>query len=330
MVNEGMVKLMINNSEELDKAGGIFTGNSFRKCSALSLTLRGEIANAERINKAIKVIKGKTSIVSNFRGNNLLNTAITISIEEDMEGCFKEIEIIYEKLKEHFFTNQYLVLAAMVIYNARDRVNIDEAIKNTRVVYDYMKKKHVFLTGQEDISAAAMIATTSTNFEETFVEIEEYYLHLKSSGFWGGNNLQSLSHILPLFSGNLDSKVKKVIEIDKALRMNSVPLKSYALPLLGIAAFVADDPKIFAEEVGEVSNRIKNEKGFGLFTLGTTIRNMISVGLVASYYVDRLDDATKEKLMNTANNVALTIQIAIQMAAASAAAAAGAAAAANS
>ena len=324
-MNYEKVELLTNNSRELDMAGGLFTQNAFRKCSALSLTLRGERADANRVNEAIKIIKNNTSILSNFRGNNLLTTAVTISFDDDMEGSLREINTIYEKLKELFFTNQYLILASIVIFNARDRVNIDEAVKNTRVVYDYMKKNHRFLTGQEDTSAAAMISVTSTNLDETLKEIEEYYVALKYKGFWGGNNLQSLSHILPLFSGEVDEKVNKVVAIEQALRNNKVPLKHYSLPLLAIASVVADDPNNFAREVREVSEKIKSEKGFGSFSLGSLIRNMIAVGVVASDYVEKLDDIEKGKLINTTNNVTLTIQIAIQIAAASAAAGAAAA-----
>ncbi len=319
MVNYEKVQLLLSNSKELDDAGGIFTGNSFRKCNALSLTLKGVSADANRINEAIKIIKNNTSMLSNFRGNNLLTTAITISLENDMEGSFKELISIYDKLKGLFFTNEYLILASIVIFNARYRVNIDDAVKNTRVVYDYMKKNHRFLTGQEDISAAAMIATTSRNLEVTLKEIEECYEALRNSGFSIGNNTQSLSHILPLFSGSVEEKVRRVVKVDEALGDNRVPLKNYSLPILGIAAVIADEPNTFAKEVRDVSEKIKSEKGFGSFTLGSTIRNMIATGLVASYYVEILSDTDKQRLIDTTNNVASTIQIAIEVAAAGAA-----------
>lgn len=59
-------------------------------------------------------------------------------------------------------------------------------------------KKHCFLTSSDDISSAAMIATSSLNLENTFKEIEQCYRLIKNKGFWSGNNLQSLSQILSL------------------------------------------------------------------------------------------------------------------------------------
>ena len=41
---------------------------------------------------------------------------------------------------------------------------------------------------------------------------------------------------------------------------------------------------------------------------------MIATGLVASYYVDRLNEEDKQTLIDTTNNIALTIQIAIEIA----------------
>lgn len=329
-MENNMINLLINNSKELDNAGGMLTENTFRKCSALSLTLKGVKADSNRINEAIKIVKSKTSIISNFRGNNLFNTATVISIEEDMNSAFEEINNIYLKLKKVFSSSEYLVLASIVIFNARYRIGIDEAVKNTREIYDNMKKNHRFLTGKEDISAAAMIATTSSNIKETLNQIEEYYEALKNVGLGSKNNLQSISHILPLFKGSVEENVNKVINLEKALKENKVPLKGYSMPLLGVASIVADDANMFAKEVKEVSEIIKKEKGFGSLTLGSTIRNMIAVGIVASSYAEKLGDEEKANLISATNNIALTIQIAIEIATTSATCAAVAASAASS
>lgn len=316
-MENNMFNLLIENSKELDNAGGMLTENIFKKCSALSLTLKGIKADSNKINEAIKVVKDNTSIISNFRGNNLFTTAVTISYEEDMDSAFKEVDNIYNKLKKLFPSSQYLVLAAIVIFNARNRINIDEATKNTRVIYDDMKKNHKFLTGEEDISSAAMIATTSSNIEGSLDKIEEYYKTLKENGFSSGNNLQGLSHMLSLFNGSVKANVENVLMAEEALKDKNVPIKGTSLPLLSIVAVVTNDFDNFAEEVSDISEKLKNEKGFGNFSLGTNIRNMIALGLVASYYAEKLNDEEKSNLINTTNNIALTIQTTIEIAMAS-------------
>ena len=322
------LNLMIHNCHDLDKVHGTFGMSLFKKCNALNVTLKDKNVDAEKINMAINLIKGKTSIFSNFRGNNLLTLAVNISLTDNMEASLEEIINIYNKLKEQFFSNQYLVLAAQVIFDAKDRVNTHDAIINTRTVYNLMKNNHRFLTGHEDIACAAMIATTSKNYDETFNEIEKCYTILKKHGLWSGNNLQTLSHVLCFINLPAEDKCKKVVELKEKLETYNVPLKSYSLPLLGIASFVTDDTDAFAKTVVTTSNELKKEKGFGTISMGALIRNMISASLVTSMYIDTMDEVIKDNLINTTNNVALTVAIAIEiatMAAVSSAAAASSA-----
>lgn len=325
-MNNESLDLLIHNSKVLENTGSFFTANAFRKCNALGLTLKNKKADADRINEAIEIIKESTSIFSNFRGNNLLTIAIRISLEIDMKSAFNEIEKIYIKLKNYFLTNQYLVLAAQVIYDSKNIIDIDIAVENTRKAYDHMKKNHIFLTGQEDITSAAMIAITNTNFDGTFKEIESYYTLLRDKGFWAGNNLQSLSHILVLSEGSIEEKVNRVIKLKNSLLQEDISLKGQSLPMLGIVSFFNTDIDVFASKVKRAYDLLKKEKGFGMFSLTKQIRDMIAIAVVVADNIDKFNVDDSELIINTTNNITLTVQIAIQIAA-TAAASAGAAAA---
>ncbi|MEN8076232.1 DUF4003 family protein [Clostridioides difficile] len=329
-MNEKM-KLFLENNNALQNIKGSWSMYEVqKKSSALILTIKNKRIDTERINLALKIIKDNTSVFSNFRGNNKLNTAIAISLEEDMEKSLKEIIFIYNKLKEEFSSSEYLIIAAQIIFNSKERVNIDDAIRNTRVAYDYMKKNHKFLTGREDISSAAIIATTSSNFEQTFNEIEECYEILKRERISSSNNVQGLSHILSLMNLSSKDKCEKVIEMNSVLRENKVSLKDFYLPLLGIISFLTNNKEGFAKNVADLSKDLKKYKGFGNFTLGSQLRNMISVVLVSMDYLDTLDSDLKSSLIDSTNNVALTVVIAMQTAIIAASSAAAAAAASSS
>lgn len=317
--------LLIKNCNNLDNVHGTFGMNIFKKCNALNATLKNKTIDVKKTNMAIDLIKNKTSIFSNFRGNNLLTLAVNLSFQPNMESSLGEIMSIYNKLKNKFFSNQYLVLASQIIFDAKDRIDIDDAVNNTRIVYDFMKKNHRFLTGSEDVSCAAIIATTSQNYDITFDEIEKCYSSLNNNGFWSGNNLQTLSHVLSLINIPIKDKCQKVISLKKSLESFNVPLKSYSLPLLGIAPFVTNDNEEFSKTVVTVSTNLKKEKGFGTFTMGALIRNMISASLVTSMYVDNMANDVKENLINTTNNITLTFTIAMEIAAMAAASSAAAA-----
>lgn len=175
-----------------------------------------------------------------------------------------------------------------------------------------------------------MIATSSLNLENTFKEIEQCYELLKNRGFWGGNNLQSLSHILSLNNISPEEKCNKLLLIYNTLKSFKISIKGYSLPILGVAAFVTDDYNEFSKKVIYTRDILKKAKGFGAFSLSTLVLNMISVALVASDYIKSHSNTVQDSLMETTNNVALTMAIAMQVAAASAAAGAAAAASSSS
>lgn len=327
----GKINLFLENNKVLEEIKGSWgMYNVQKKCNALTFTMRDKIINIDRINLALELIKRNTSLFSNFRGNNKLTTALAISLEDDMEGSLEEIISIYSKLKDKFSGSEYLVIAAQIIFNSRTRVNVDNSVNNTRVAYDYMKKNHLFLTGHEDIASAAIIATTSSNLERTFNEIEECYEYLKKNKISSSNNIQALSNILSLINMPVKEKCDRVIDMNLVLKENKVPLKDYYIPILGIISFLTDNNQMFAEQVAEVGRELKSHKGFGNFTLGASLRNMISASLVSMEYLDNLDSDLKNNLIDSTNNVALTVVIAMQTAIIAASSAAAASAAASS
>lgn len=326
---ESKLDLLIRNSNALEHAKSSLGMGTFKKCNALNLTLRDIVADIDNINKCIDLIKFNSSIFSNFRGNNLLTTAVNLSIQDNPEESFKELMIIYEKLKNRFFTNQFLVLAAQIIYSYRGSNDIDTLVKNTRISYDFMKENHIFLTSQEDICSAALIATTSNNLTKTFDDMERCYTILKNNGFWAGNNLQSLTHILSLFEGSSDEKCNKVIDLDKTLRKYSIPLKGYSLPILGAAALTNNNYENFAKELISVNNLLKKQRGFGIFSLSSVVRNMICASLISLEEIEASNSSIKDKVIETTNSISLNVVLIMQIAAATAASAAAASAAAS-
>ncbi|MDV4150590.1 DUF4003 family protein [Clostridium sp. AL.422] len=323
---ENKLNLLIRNSDVLEHVKSSFGMSIFKRCSALNLTLRNVESDIDKINKCIDIIKDNSSIFSNFRGNNLLTTAVNLSIKDNPEESLTEIMNIYEKLKDHFFNNQFLVLAAQIIYNYKGSKDIDTLVKNTRKAYDLMKENHIFLTGQEDICSAALISTTSNNLDETFENMEECYDILRKNGFWAGNNLQSLTHILSLFEGTPKEKCDKVLLLDKTLKNYSTPLTSYSLPILGAVALTNNNYERFAEDLISVNNLLRKQRGFGVFSLSSAIRNMIAASLISLESIENIDSSIKDKIIETTNSISLNVVIIMQIAAASAATAAATAA----
>ena len=310
MISE-RVDLLINNGEILDDIEGTSERNIDRKYSALNLTLRNEIANIDRIEKAIKLIKENTSAFSEYRRRNLLNLAVNISLEEDMDKALSEIENIYINLKGEFSQSRYLMLAAEEIFFSRNFINVEEVIMNTKSAYKYMKKNHRFETKREDLCSAAMIAMTSENLEETFDEINECYDVLTDCGFSKNNDLELLSNVLSIINMPVDRKCAQVRGLATNLKENKVEFKKSYLPILGIAAFVTDDYNKLSKNVLDVSETLKENEGFRSVTVDEKARNIMALILVVKEYLDNLNDDSKFKIIKKSSDRSLEAIFAI-------------------
>lgn len=310
MINE-RVDLLINNGEILDDIEGTSERNIDRKYSALNLTLRNEIANVDRIEKAIKIIKENTSAFSEYRRRNLLNLAVNISLEKDMDKALSEIENIYINLKSEFSQSRYLMLAAEEIFFSRNFINVEEVIMNTKTAYKYMKKNHRFETKREDLCSAAMIAMTSENLKETFDEINECYDLLTECGFSKNNDLELLSNLLSIINMPVDRKCAQVRDLATNLKENKVEFKKSALPILGVAAFVADDYNKLSKNVLDVSETLKENEGFRSVTVDEKARNIMALILVVKEYLDNLNDDSKFKIIKKSSDRSLEAIFAI-------------------
>ncbi|MGV1065045.1 DUF4003 family protein [Clostridium perfringens] len=310
MISE-RVDLLINNGEILDDIEGTSERNIDRKYSALNLTLRNEIANIDRIEKAIKLIKENTSAFSEYRRRNLLNLAVNISLEEDMDRALSEIENIYINLKSEFSHSRYLMLAAEEIFFSRNFINVEEVIMNTKTAYKYMKKNHRFETKREDLCSAAMIAMTSENLEEIFDEINECYDVLTDCGFSKNNDLELLSNVLSIINMPVDRKCAQVRDLATNLKENKVEFKKSYLPILGIAAFVTDDYNKLSKNVLDVSETLKENEGFRSVTVDEKARNIMALVLVVKEYLDNLKDDSKLKIIKKSSDKSLEAVFAI-------------------
>lgn len=310
MISE-RVDLLINNGEILDEIEGTSERNIDRKYSALNLTLRNEIANIDRIEKAIKLIKENTSAFSEYRRRNLLNLAVNISLEEDMDKALSEIENIYINLKSEFSQSRYLMLAAEEIFFSRNFINVEEVIMNTKSAYKYMKKNHRFETKREDLCSATMIAMTSENLEETFDEINECYDILTDCGFSKNNDLELLSNMLSIINMPVDIKCAQVRDLATNLKENKVEFKKSYLPILGIAVFVTDDYNKLSKNVLDVSETLKENEGFRSVTVDEKARNIMALILVVKEYLDNLKDDSKLKIIKKSSDKSLEAVFAI-------------------
>lgn len=297
--------------------------------SASLFAVNGETANADVMQRCKDLLKQKTSIFSNFRGTSKIATISMLAMSYNSDEKMDQIIGIYNDLKNLFFGSEYLTVTAAAISNLAETSQYQQIIKRTRVIYDLMKSSHPILTSGEDSPFAALLAVS--DFDDSYIaeESERCFSMLKPE-FFSGNAVQSLSNVLTLGQQNTSEKCDRVLELYKYLRSNGYKYgKEYELATLGVLALLDVPVEVLAQDIMQADDFLKEQKGFGSFTIGSKQRLMYAGMMTMAEYIS---DASKMQVTAMSGVVSLVIaqQAAICACIAASAAASSAAAAGSS
>lgn len=321
------VDLMVRNYADL-KQGFKWETTLTRHFGAMVHATKGSRVNVDKLKEIKAYIKEETSWTSYFRGTNQFVLANLLCFEENYRESFKNMQEVYETLKlQGFSKSQYSPLAAYTIVKESRRDEWDYRIRRMEEFYKKMKANHFWLTSTDDYVFAAVLATTDLNVEETAQNIERCYSYLNARGFYKGNNLQTLSHVLAIGEEGVDEKCSRAVEVYHRLKEKGCKLQYSGLATVGLLALVTDNVDKIANQIEEVYDYVYLQEGYGFWSLDKSMRTMLSASLVADLYVD---DIEKGIIQVTLGNSINAIIIAQQQAAIAAAAAASAAAASSS
>ena len=135
-VIQNKVKQFIENYQQIKKLKGSWSMGMIQYSCALSLAMRNQDVNIEKIEKNMEIIKNNTGIFSNFRGYSMYYIATLLSTKDNAESEFKEIMDIFQLLKEkRFWNDAYLPFVAITLYENKDKIDelINKYAKNWSV-----------------------------------------------------------------------------------------------------------------------------------------------------------------------------------------------------
>ncbi len=321
------VNLMVENYKEL-KGNFKWDTSLLKHFCAMMHATRGEKVNIDRIKEIKKYIKEETGLTSDYRGNNLLIIATLLCFEEDYKSFFKNMVDIHEKMRQYGFRkSQYLPLATYTMVKDVPEDQWNHKFQRMDEFYRSMKENHFWLTSTDDYVFAAVLATTDLDVKETMGKVEECYKALNQEGFWKGNDLQTLSHIMALGEESAYEKCKKANSLYNKLKDEKCKLKYSGLATLGVITLIAENENEIVKEIKEVNDFICEKDGYGMWSLDKSMRIILSANLVCDFYIDEMKKGVlKVALANSIN----AIIIAQEQAAIAACCAASAAAASSS
>ncbi|MBQ1230664.1 MAG: DUF4003 family protein [Clostridia bacterium] len=149
-------EMFIKNRDAFKEAFPWENANFYPICAAI-LADENRVADVEALKETRQMLKERVSVFSNFRGNCELPIVAMLDVDSDPEWRLDDAIKLYESLKDHFFSSEYLPMAAIILSGVTERAG---AAERTRRIYDLMKKEHPFLTSSEDCVFAAMLAVS--------------------------------------------------------------------------------------------------------------------------------------------------------------------------
>lgn len=276
--------------------------------AAAVLTGKGLAADPAKLKACNTILKKHTGAFSGFRGNVKLPLICAMSVAPDAEGYLARVQSAYDSMKQSFWERaEYRVLAAMTICDHISASDFEAYALRTEELYSRMKQEHRWLTSDEDIPFAALLAVSGLDLDKLITEMEEDYRLLRSH-FHDNNAVQSLSHVLALSSLPAEEKCNRVNALFAALKDCGHKFGTgYELAVLGSLATLDMPADSLAEKIAEVDDFLKDQKGFGSFSLGSKERRMYAAQLILNHCGQNSDGVALGSML------ALTVQIEVCM-----------------
>ena len=261
---------------------------------SIIVTGAGQVADLERLKECKKILKKYEGAFSVFRSEMEIPVICKMSVVEDPIDYLTAISGIYNKLhKGKIFDSQYMVLAAICIHDAHVDDRVDEIVEKTKRLLKLMEGKHPFLTSDEDMALAALLAMTGKSDESIISETEECYAIMKKKFRGSSNAVQSLSHVLTVEEGGALSKCEKVNAIYEALLRKKIKFGTdHELASLGALVSINTTAEEIANDIVDAAEYLEHRKGFGDWSIGKKMRLLFAALIVAQAYAKDNPDTT--------------------------------------
>lgn len=287
-----LCELFIDNREVVKKAFSMENSYFYPVCAAI-ITENGEAADVERLKECRAILKSKTGMFSNFRGAAVSSIITMLSLDCDPEGRLDRALAFHKELREHFYSSEYLPVAAMMLSDAVDPEKYSEVSLRARKIYDLMKSEHPFLTSSEDSVFAVMLALSSLSDDEVIRQTEICYNALRER-FKSRNAVQSLSHVLALYSDSsytAADRCRNTIALYDALREKGMKYGTeYELATLGTLAMLDCSIDETVADLEAVDAFLSEQKGYGFFGASRKERLMHAAMIVVGEHSGETHD----------------------------------------
>lgn len=276
--------LFVNNRYVLEKA--FFLGSGLMAFSSALLFDEANVCITPEVIKNCNVIlEANTGVFSEFRGTVKLPLLCKMALSNKPDEYLQKVIHAHEFMKKIKWVNdQFRIMAAITICDHAEEKDYERYADRTVELYKKMKEKHSILTGDEDIPFATLLAVSNIDIDYLISNMEESYQLLKKH-FHDANAVQSLSHILSLSSVSPEIKCARVVDLFEAFKKTKHKYGTgYELSTLGVVSMLDCPADEIVQEISEVDDYLKTQKGFGGLNLDATQRRLFASQLVLNHH----------------------------------------------
>lgn len=249
--------------------------------AASAFTQRGILADGQKLKENADLYKKEFGIFSDFRGNVEIPMICRMASTDAPEEYLKKVKDLYQQLhKNDWLGSEWKVLAAMIICDQKEDPFEKDYVALTNEVYTAMKKEHPWLTSDEDIPFAAMLAASDLDKDALFKEMDKNFALLKEK-YGNGNTSQSLSAVMALSPAPAEEKLQKLNDVFDALKEQGHEFgkgpELISLSALCLADLSKDE---IVSSIAEADDYLKEQKGFAGLSLSAAKRRMYAAQMV--------------------------------------------------
>ncbi|MBS4193588.1 DUF4003 family protein [Lederbergia citri] len=216
----------------------------------------------EHFFKIADEIKKRAGYFSYMRSESRYTAAAILDVNYgDPESKVSSLFELYENMiKEKFNRGIFSYVAASVLLKIAGDRDYHSLIVKAKEIYNAMKKEHPFLTSAEDYPLAVLLASEFS--DDVTQRTEYYYEQLNQNGFYKGNNLQFLSHILSLNNEEVEGALlSRTIHVFDSFKEKGLKQKATYYPVMGMLALLPEE-ELNMEDIKDVYERFNQEKHF--------------------------------------------------------------------
>lgn len=302
----GRCELLVENQKIMRKRFKLENSAIHTICASIYASERA-ILNPDKILYCIKLIKKKTSVLSQFRSVSITPIATMLSLDKDIAEQLTNTLKVYSALRLEFAASAYLPAVAYTM--AKYSYSAAVRVRRSKQIYKSMKAHHPFIVSSDDTLYAALLAARGYSEDRIEKAYNECLDFLK--GLFSRNSIQTISNILLLGEGDTKCNCTRVKGIYEELRKKGFKYgKSHEMAILAALAFTEKTEEELADMIIEINNYLKQHSGFG-WTMGRRLRLMYAAFILCSEYSSTEKAVTYGSAVTQVTSIVLAEQAAL-------------------